>query len=419
MRLTTIAGMLAAATLTAAFLDTRSRRRQSSRRDPAEGPDGLEDSSRPDQSATGDQPKEHRGRGEWGRSTRGQEQARQARSSRARSAAGPLTADDIGDAPPVMHRDDRSRTAGSRQGSEPPTSEAILEAQELPSAIGAGSIIILDVRDQASYDAGHLPRAVHVDYERWAHLSMDEPTGLKHDDAWRVRIGKLGVSADSDVIIYDDGKMTNAARIWFILQHFGVRRVRVVNGGFPLIDHEVKFGKLRLSTDHEPHERVTFKPMSTGDNTAMDGQAGMPQALQPQGDEGEVKLIERQELFAAMQRGDVQVLDTRSREEFEGREQRKNPRGGHLPGARNIPHAEFLDQRGRLRSPEELDALLSQAGFVKGKPIATHCESGGRSSLAALAAARAGYRPVLNYYLSFGDWAKDWTCPVVAEVGAP
>jgi thiosulfate/3-mercaptopyruvate sulfurtransferase len=107
------------------------------------------------------------------------------------------------------------------------------------------------------------------------------------------------------------------------------------------------------------------------------------------------------------------VFDARTREEHLGREARGNPRAGHVPGAINLPHKDLLDESGKLTKPEELAALFDQAGFEKGQPIITHCQSGGRASLAALAAARAGYGPVFNYYLSFGDWAADASCPVV------
>jgi thiosulfate/3-mercaptopyruvate sulfurtransferase len=126
-----------------------------------------------------------------------------------------------------------------------------------------------------------------------------------------------------------------------------------------------------------------------------------------------VAVAERQRVRAAVERGNAQVFDARTRAEYTGQDLRKNTRGGHIPGAINIPHKELLDEHGRLRSPGALAALFEQAGFKRGQPVITHCDGGGRASLAALAAERAGYGPVLNYYLSFGDWAADASCPVV------
>jgi thiosulfate/3-mercaptopyruvate sulfurtransferase len=59
--------------------------------------------------------------------------------------------------------------------------------------------------------------------------------------------------------------------------------------------------------------------------------------------------------------------------------------------------------------------MMEQAGFDPGDHIVTHCEGGGRAALAAAAAARAGYEDVRVYYLSFGDWARDESCPIVRD----
>ncbi len=106
------------------------------------------------------------------------------------------------------------------------------------------------------------------------------------------------------------------------------------------------------------------------------------------------------------------MFDTRTYEEYTGENLRDNTRGGHLPNAINLPHNKLLDKKGRLKSPQALAAILKKAGFKQGQPIITHCQGGGRASLAALAADIAGYGPVMNYYLSFGDWAADMSCPI-------
>ncbi len=93
----------------------------------------------------------------------------------------------------------------------------------------------------------------------------------------------------------------------------------------------------------------------------------------------------------------------------------KNARGGHLPGARRVGHADLLTAEGRLRQPQELRAMLESAGFSPGERIVTHCDGGGRAALAALAAVQAGFSRVDTNYLSFSDWAKDESCPIVRD----
>ncbi|HKM72773.1 MAG TPA: rhodanese-like domain-containing protein [Stellaceae bacterium] len=58
---------------------------------------------------------------------------------------------------------------------------------------------------------------------------------------------------------------------------------------------------------------------------------------------------------------------------------------------------------------------LERVGFGPSDHIVTHCEGGGRAALAAAAAVRAGYDDVRVYYLSFADWVRDESCPIVRD----
>ena len=70
---------------------------------------------------------------------------------------------------------------------------------------------------------------------------------------------------------------------------------------------------------------------------------------------------------------------------------------------------------GVVRPAPVLRAMMERVGFGPGDHIVTHCEGGGRAALAAAAAVRAGYDDVRVYYLSFADWARDESCPIVRD----
>ncbi len=274
---------------------------------------------------------------------------------------------------------------------------AVVEAGELAgqmrqAAAGSGAVF-LDVRPEAEFLAGHVPGAVRVDPPSWEQDSLAAESGLANERAWHERIGALGIDGDDAVFIADAGGMTGAARVWFILQHFGVTRAAVVNGGYRALTAAAGRGEVSLvAGPGEPAGAKAFAPASGG---------------------GAIGLIDRATLRAQVDAGRVQVLDARTRAEFVGDDARGNTRAGHLPAAMSVPHTRFLQADGRLKEPAEIAAILEEAGFVRGRPVIAHCQSGGRASVAALAAARAGYGPVLNYYLSFGDWSADTTCAVV------
>jgi len=260
-------------------------------------------------------------------------------------------------------------------------------------------LIVLDVRDAAGYESGHIAGAIRVDPTAWKNESLAGDTGLDHDTFWHQRIGGLGVSGREPVVVYDDGRMTEAARLWFIFQHFGVGEVAVVNGGYRALAPLIESGKIPVSREITAPKAVTFQPASG---------IGEP-----------ITLIERKRLLEKIRSRQAQIFDARTPAEFSGQDLRTNARGGHLPSAINLPHTRLMDKEGRLLSAEQLADLFRESGFQRGQPIVTHCDGGGRASLAALAAQTAGYGPVMNYYLSFGDWAADSTCPVEKSTSQP
>lgn len=256
----------------------------------------------------------------------------------------------------------------------------VVEASELDRLT---PFLLLDARDLAAFEAGHPPGAIQVPLSDWETAAKADTSTLEQTPYWQQAIRNLGLNDDTFAIVYDDGRMTDAARIWFILQFFGAK-AGIINGGWPAIaDRDVP------ASSH-PAGNFHARPGA-----------------------GPVGLALRETLKSEIGTA-TQIFDTRTAPEFAGEYLRRNKRGGHLPGARNLAHGDLLD-RGFLRSPAALRALLSAAGFQPGIPIVTHCDGGGRGALAALAALRAGYQDVRAYYLSFADWASDDACPITRE----
>lgn len=247
------------------------------------------------------------------------------------------------------------------------------------------SFRMLDVRDRAAFDAGHPAKAARVPIEVWEAAAKDGETSLENVAYWERAIAALGLDDQTAAVVYDDGRATEAARVWFILQYFGAD-ARILNGGWPAIQGRENL----LAAAVGPAPAATFR--------------ARPGA-------GPVGLVDRGVLKSEL---DVRIFDARTAGEFSGQDLRRNARGGHLPGARLLPHADLLEA-GRLRPAGALRDFLSGAGFQPGDHIVTHCDGGGRAALAAAAAVRAGYSDVRAYYLSFADWAKDESCPIIRD----
>jgi thiosulfate/3-mercaptopyruvate sulfurtransferase len=248
-----------------------------------------------------------------------------------------------------------------------------------------GPIRYLDARDQATFDAGHAPGAVRVPVDEWDTAAKAADAGFNKTAYWNHALGALGVDPSAIAVTYDGGQMTNAARVWFILQYFGIRAV-ILNGGWPTLS--------------------AAAGLPPGAGPAKGPFHAVPGA-------GSVGLIDRETLKRQLD-GDAHVFDTRTRAEFTGEDARNRTRSGHLPGARHLSHTDLLD-RGVVRPAPAMRSMLERAGFGAGDHLVTHCEGGGRAALGAAAAVRAGYDDVRVYYLSFADWVQDESCPIVRD----
>src|SRR3954464_8013456 len=109
--------------------------------------------------------------------------------------------------------------------------DPFIEIGHLPSL---GPLRYLDVRDQAAFDAGHAPGAVRVPLEEWDTTAKAADTGFANTAYWDKALSALGVDPKVTAVAYDGGGMTNAARVWFILQYYGLKAV-MLNGGWPVL----------------------------------------------------------------------------------------------------------------------------------------------------------------------------------------
>lgn len=248
-----------------------------------------------------------------------------------------------------------------------------------------GPVRYLDARDQAAFDAGHVPGAVRVPVDAWDAAVKTADIGFEKTDYWDTALAALGVGPSVTAVAYDGGAMTNAARVWFVLQYYGLKCL-ILSGGWPVLS----------------------------------GASGLPPSTAPAAGgfhatagAGSVGVIDRETLKGQLN-GEAHVFDSRTRAEFTGEDMRKRARGGHLPGARHLSHVDLM-ANGIVHPAPVLRAMLEGVGFGPGDHIVTHCEGGGRAALAAAAAVRAGFDDVRVYYLSFGDWVRDESCPVVRD----
>jgi thiosulfate/3-mercaptopyruvate sulfurtransferase len=226
-----------------------------------------------------------------------------------------------------------SRAKASESSNAPERQTMLIEPAELQKQLPQPGLRVLDTRPQPEYAKSHIPGAAWVDVKIWQELARKEG-GLHDAGAWGEKVGHLGISPDSQVVVYG-GSLPDSARIWWTLKYLGLRSVALLDGGWQAWVKE----KRPTETSLPSIEVVKFEPKFQGD-----------------------RLEEIDALKKALPSGTVTVVDARSADEFSGKEVR-GLRGGHIPNAKHLAWKELLAEDGRFKSREKLRELFRQRGI--------------------------------------------------------
>ena len=109
---------------------------------------------------------------------------------------------------------------------------ALVSHEDLHKRLGDPNLRLLDARSKADYAKGHIPGAVWVDAKAAQTLAA-RPGGLTDRASWEAWLAPLGIAPGSEVLVYDDQRQREAARIWWLLRYLGLERVGLIDGHFP------------------------------------------------------------------------------------------------------------------------------------------------------------------------------------------
>ncbi|NUQ65402.1 MAG: sulfurtransferase [Pirellulales bacterium] len=261
--------------------------------------------------------------------------------------------------------------------------DLLIEPSDLACPDTGRQFVVLDARSREAYDLGHIPGARHVNHDAWKDAFGDG----QDREGWGRRIGELGIGPDSKIVVYDDAGMKNAGRVWWILHYWGVNDARLLNGSWRGWQAE----NLPISKESPEAKPAEFH---------AEPKAGL--------------LATKQDVLAFLRDPRWQILDSRSRNEYCGIDKAKNKRGGAMPRAKHLEWSDLVDQQThRFKAPQEIRRLMDQAGIDLARPIATHCQTGGRSSVMAFGLELMGAKDVRNYYRGWNEWGNEESTPVV------
>jgi thiosulfate/3-mercaptopyruvate sulfurtransferase len=244
----------------------------------------------------------------------------------------------------------------------------------------------VDYDPTSNYNQGHVPGSVLFDWK----LDINDPIKrdiLSHSQAQEL-LSKNGVSNDSTLVLYGDFNNWFAAFAFWVFKYYRVKDVRIMNGGRK--KWIVEDRKLSKEPASYPKGQIS---LGTPDESIRSYLEDVREVLEKRG---------------------TTLVDVRGPKEFTGEvlappeyPTEHAQRGGHIPGAVNIPWGLAVRDDGTFKSVQELNELYGSKGVTPEKKVITYCRIGERSSHTWFVLKYLlGFEHVSNYDGSWTEWGN-------------
>ncbi len=252
-------------------------------------------------------------------------------------------------------------------------------------------LIEVDV-DTSAYEQGHIPGAVGFN---WQKELQDQVVRAPVSQAQlEALLSRAGVSNDTTIVLYGDNNNWFAAWALWILKYYGHSDVRLLDGG------RIKWlaDKRELTTQVPSYEQTSYHAQAPKEDIRA----------------------YRDYILGHLRQQGFALVDVRSPGEYSGEllapanlPQEGAQRGGHIPGAANIPWSQAVNADGTFKSADELRTLYGGKGVTQDKEVVAYCRIGERSSHTwYVLHYLLGYSNVRNYDGSWTEWGSLIGAPI-------
>jgi thiosulfate/3-mercaptopyruvate sulfurtransferase len=271
--------------------------------------------------------------------------------------------------------------------------EVLVDADWVQAHLNDPNVRLIEVDvDTKSYEQGHIPGAVGFNWQKELQDQIvRSPLDKGHLEDL---LSRAGVSNDTTVVFYGDNNNWFAAWALWILKYYNHKDVRLLDGG------RVKWlaDKREITTEVPSYPRTSYKAQEPNNNIR----------------------IYRDQILSSLGREGFTLVDVRSPAEYSGEllapanlPQEGAQRGGHIPGAANVPWATAVREDGTFKSADELQAIYGGKGVTPDKNVVAYCRIGERSSHTWFALHYLlGYDNVRNYDGSWTEWGSLIGAPI-------
>jgi thiosulfate/3-mercaptopyruvate sulfurtransferase len=248
----------------------------------------------------------------------------------------------------------------------------------------------VDYDPTANYTLGHVPGSVLIDWK--ADINDPLTRNIITQQACESLLQRVGVNDDTTLVLYGDFNNWFAAFAFWVFKYYGYKDVRLMNGGRKKWLEEDK----PVTKDIPSHAKGNFK------------------ASEP---DSSIRVFLK---YVRDTLGSKILVDVRGPKEFTGEilappeyPTEHAQRGGHIPGAVNIPWGQAVNEDGTFKSADELQKLYQSKGVAADKEVISYCRIGERSSHTWFVLKYLlGYPNVKNYDGSWTEWGNMINNPI-------
>ena len=277
---------------------------------------------------------------------------------------------------------------------QPAHPESIVSTQWVADNLGGENIVLVEVDvDTEAYEQGHVPGAIGWNWTSQLNDSLTRDILSK--EQLEALLGASGVSRDSTVVLYGDNNNWFAAYAFWQLKMYGHPDLKIMDGG-------------------------RQKWMDEGRELSVETPSPASASYAASNPDTSIRATRDYVLGVATTSNNVGLVDVRAPDEFNGTllapanlPQEGSQRGGHIPGAANIPWATAVAEDGTFKSVEELREIYGGKGIGGDSEVIAYCRIGERSSHTWFVLSQIlGYGKVRNYDGSWTEYGSIVGAPI-------
>lgn len=271
--------------------------------------------------------------------------------------------------------------------------EVLVETQWVADHLNDPNIRLIEAdEDVLLYEVSHIPGAVKLDWH--VDVQDDLARDFVNQPDFEQLMSRWGISNDTTIVLYGDRNNWYACYSFWLFTMYGHTKLKIMNGGRSKWEAEQR----EMTRDVPQFAPATYHAQ-TADETVR---------------------AYRDDVFAGLKNPGRRLIDVRSPDEYTGRlihmvnyPQEGAQRGGHIPGAKNIPWAMAADSDGTFKSAEELRLLYGGKDVTPDKEVIAYCRIGERSAHTWFVLTRLlGFPRVRNYDGSWTEWGNLVRAPI-------